>query len=72
MPRSRAVSRHVEKSHLAKEPQSDKAAWVAEPLYGETLDAILISCQYAHLKLDLILDVLDDDHGEEEEDEPAG
>lgn len=35
---------------------------------GEVLDAILISCQYVHVKLDRILEFFGDD-GEEEEDE---
>jgi hypothetical protein len=43
------------------EPRSD----------GEILDAILISCQYVHVKLDRILDFLEDD-GQEEEDEADG
>lgn len=38
---------------------------------SETIDAILMSCQYAHVKLDRILDFLEDD-GEEEEDEADG
>jgi hypothetical protein len=37
----------------------------------EVLDAILTSCQYAHVKLDRILDWIEDD-GEEEEDEADG
>jgi hypothetical protein len=40
---------------------------VAELPDSEVLDAILISCQYAHVKLDRILESLEDD-GEEEED----
>jgi len=37
----------------------------------ETLEAILTSVQYLHVKLDHILDLLGDD-GEEEEDEADG
>jgi hypothetical protein len=38
---------------------------------SEALDAILISCQYLHVKLDQILEFFGDD-GEEEEDEADG
>jgi hypothetical protein len=38
----------------------------------EALDAILISCQYLHVKLDRILRYIEDDGEEEEEDEPDG
>ena len=42
-----------------------------EPKDREALLAILTSVQYAHVKLDHILDLLGDD-GEEEEDEADG
>jgi hypothetical protein len=38
---------------------------------NEALAAILISCQYLHLKLDRILGYIDDD-GQEEDDEADG
>lgn len=44
---------------------------MAELADREILDAILTSCQYVHVKLDRILNFLDDD-GEEEEDEADG
>ncbi|HXH96095.1 MAG TPA: hypothetical protein VNH40_02700 [Gaiellaceae bacterium] len=44
---------------------------MAELPDSEVLDAILMSCQYVHVKLDRILDFLDDD-GEAEEDEADG
>ena len=37
---------------------------------GEALDAILISCQYLHVKLDRILRYIEDDGQEEEDVEP--
>jgi hypothetical protein len=61
----------VRKSRLAQGGSSAHADGVAEFPDGEVLDAILISCQYAHVKLDRILDFLEDD-GEEEEDEADG
>ena len=44
---------------------------VAELSDSEVLDAILISCQYVHVKLDQILEIFGDD-GQEEEDEADG
>jgi hypothetical protein len=44
---------------------------MAERSDGEVLDAILSSCQYVHVKLDQLLELVGDD-GEEEEDEADG
>ncbi|HEY2310959.1 MAG TPA: hypothetical protein VGH46_07585 [Gaiellaceae bacterium] len=71
VPNGRALRRRVRKSHLAPREKLDQAGGVAEPSDSEALDAILISCQYAHVKLGRILDFLED-YGEEEEDEADG
>jgi hypothetical protein len=68
VPDGGAPSRRVRKSHLAARKRFEQASFVAELSDGETLDAILISCQYAHVKLGRILDFLEE-NGEEEEDE---
>jgi hypothetical protein len=63
--------RQVRKGHLAQREQPDQSVVVAARSDSEVLDAILISCQYIHVKFDRILEVFGDD-GEEEEDEADG
>jgi hypothetical protein len=71
VPGGHALSRQGRTSHLAERELLDQGGVVAEPSDSEALDAILICCQYAHVRLDRILDFLEDD-GEEEEDEADG
>lgn len=44
---------------------------MAEPSDREIIDAILMSCQYGHTKLDRIIDFLESYGEEEEEDDEA-
>jgi hypothetical protein len=57
--------------HLAPQIRRRDRFAVDELDEREVLDAILASAQYAHVKLDQILDLLGED-GEEEEDETDG
>jgi hypothetical protein len=72
VPTGRALPRQVRKSHLAERRTVGEAGSVPELRDREVLDAILTCCQYTHVKLDLILDLLEEDGEEEEEDEAAG
>jgi hypothetical protein len=65
------MRRRVPKSRLAEREPGQQSVGMAERSDGEVLDAILISCQYLHVKLDQILELFGDD-GEEEEDEADG
>lgn len=56
---------------LAAADAAEHALGVEEPTDREALLAILMSVQYAHVKLDWMLDIFGDD-GEEEEDEADG
>ena len=65
MPTTAGRSRQVPNGHLADRERLVHAFVVAGLSDSEALDAILISCQYLHVKLDELLG----DDGEEEEDE---
>lgn len=59
--------RQVPGNHLARGGRRDQSVVMAEGSDSEVLDAILISCQYLHVKLDQILEIFGNDGQEEDE-----